>query len=237
MSASIRLPVLFVNFKAYAESTGKQAVKLAKSAERVARQTKSSIVLVVQASDIHAVSQAVSLPVFAQHVDPVSFGAHTGQVLPEAVKSVGAVGTILNHAENKRDNVFLQAATRRAHETGLKVLLCAETVARARELAAFGPDFLAVEPPELIGGDVSVSTAKPEVISSAVEAVQAVDARVVILTGAGIKSSLDVSKALELGTKGIFVASGIVKAPNPAKALADLCKGLGRSRGSGLGKG
>ncbi len=224
----VRAPALFVNFKTFAEATGANAVKLAKRVERAALKSKACVVLVVQAADIRAVADAVSLPVFAQHVDPISFGSNTGGVLPEAVRQAGAVGTVLNHAENKRSNEFLQAAVRRAREAGLLVLACAESVERARQLAALSPDFLAVEPPELIGGEVSVSSAKPEVISSAVAAVKSVDPKVVVLTGAGIKSAADVSKAVELGTQGVFVASGVVKAPDPFKAALGLCEGLRR---------
>ena len=222
----VRLPALFINFKTYAEATGANAIKLAKLAEKAAKQTGASVVLVVQAADLRAVSEAVSLPVFAQHVDPVSFGSHTGHTLPEAVKQAGAVGTVLNHAENKRANEFVEAALKRAREAGLLVLACAETTARARKLAALSPDFLAIEPPELIGGTVSVSTAQPEIISSAVEAAKAINPQVVVLTGAGIKSKADVIKAVRLGTQGVFVAAGIVKAADPFKAMTEMGKGL-----------
>ncbi|HIH16207.1 MAG TPA: triose-phosphate isomerase [Candidatus Diapherotrites archaeon] len=224
--ARLGTPVLFLNFKAYAEATGKQALALARLAEKVARKTKTTIALVVQAPDLFPVSRAVSLPVFAQHLDPVSFGACTGHILPEGVRQAGAKGTILNHAENKRSNDFIQAAIARAHAAGLLVMVCAETTARAREVAAFSPDFVAVEPPELIGGNVSVSTAKPEVIASTVSAVKSVNPAICVITGAGIKSGADVEKALELGTSGVFVASGVVRAASPARALAELCKGL-----------
>ena len=95
------------------------------------------------------------------------------------------------------------------------------------EIASFSvkPDFIAVEPPDLIGGDVSVSTAKPELISDSVKAVHAV-ASIPVITGAGIKNSADARKALELGTEGVFVASGIVKAQNPEKAIDELLEGF-----------
>ncbi|MEK6851522.1 MAG: triose-phosphate isomerase, partial [Candidatus Thermoplasmatota archaeon] len=90
------------------------------------------------------------------------------------------------------------------------------------------PDYLAVEPPELIGGNVSVTSARPEVITKAVERIRAVDPHVLVLCGAGVKSGRDVAKALELGTVGVLLASGVVKAKNPEKALRDLAKGLPR---------
>jgi triosephosphate isomerase len=46
------------------------------------------------------------------------------------------------------------------------------------------------------------------------------------LCGAGIVSGQDVSKAKELGSNGILVASGIIKAKNWEKIISEFCKGL-----------
>ncbi len=220
-------PILFINFKTYEQATGEKAVELAKTAENAAKETGASIALVAQAADLRAVASAVSLPVFAQHVDPVEFGSHTGHILPEAVKEAGAAGAVLNHAENKRDNSFLESAIKRAHETGLTVMACAESTQRAKEIASFGekPELIAIEPPGLIGGDVSVSTAEPALITGTVEAVHGI-AGIRVITGAGIKSGADAKKAIELGTAGVFVASGIIKAPDQGKAITDLVSGF-----------
>jgi len=224
------LPALFINFKTYSEATGQNAVSLAKKAEAVFLEKKASIVLVVQAVDIRAVSQAVKLPVFSQHLDPINFGGNTGHILPEAAKQAGAVGTVLNHAENKRSNEFLEKAIARAKELNLKVLVCAENAARARQISSFlqKPDFIAVEPPELIGGDVSVSNAKPRLIRESVKEIKDIAPGIEVVTGAGIKSRADVEKAFELGTRGIFVSSGIVKAKNQKKAIEDLVEGFSK---------
>ena len=220
-------PVLFINFKTYEQATGENAVLLAKKAEEIALKEGVSIVLVAQAVDIGAVSSSVSLPVFAQHVDPVGYGSNTGHILPEAVKAAGAVGTVLNHAENKRDNEFLEKAIARAKSVGLMVMVCAESSERAAQIAGFEskPDLIAIEPPELIGGDISVSSAQPEIITGTIEKVEAV-AFIPIITGAGIKSGEDARIAVELGSKGVFVASGIIKAEDQRKAISDLIEGL-----------
>ncbi|MFH1225083.1 MAG: triose-phosphate isomerase [Candidatus Diapherotrites archaeon] len=219
-------PVLFLNFKTYAEATGAKAVALAKAAEKVSKASKCKIVLVPQAVDIGTVASSSSLEIFSQHIDPVTYGSHTGSVLPEAVKSAGASGTITNHAEDRQGTEFISACVKRAREAHLKIMLCAETPKRAAELARLGPDFIAIEPPELIGGKLSVSTAKPEVISAAVAAVHAV-ARIPVIAGAGINSAEDVKKSLELGASGVFVSSAVVKAKNPAEKLKELLCGFG----------
>lgn len=221
-------PALFINFKTFGQATGQMAVHLAKKAEAAAAREKASIVLVVQASDLRLVSGAVKLPVFAQHIDPITPGEGTGLTLPEAVKQAGAVGTVLNHAENRRDDDFVRMAIERAGSLGLATLVCAEGLARAKQIARFErrPDLIAVEPPELIGGNKSISTAKPALISDAVKEVGRISPKIALIAGAGIKGRADVEKALELGAKGIFVASGIVKARNQTLAIKDLLRGF-----------
>ncbi|MEM4598773.1 MAG: triose-phosphate isomerase [Candidatus Diapherotrites archaeon] len=223
----LKLPALFINFKLYESGTGAKALETAKIVEMVANNKDITVVLVVQACDIRLISQNVSLPVFAQHVDPVTYGAHTGHILPEAVREAGAIGTILNHAENKRDDAFLEAAIRRAKESGLVVMTCAESVERAQRISSFGvkPDLIAIEPPELISGDISVSTAKPELISNVVSLVGK-KSSIPIITGAGIKNSLDVRKSIELGCVGVFVASGVMKAKDKEKEINELLSGF-----------
>jgi len=216
---------LFVNFKTYEQSTGDNALALAKLLSSFFT-GEVEIIPVVQSIDLKEISSNVPMKVFCQHIDPVVYGSNTGKILPEAVKQAGAFGTVLNHAENKVSNEFIEKAIARAQEVGLKVMLCAEDLERAKKLAEFSPDFIAVEPPELIGGDVSVSTAKPELISDSVKAIHRVNSEIIVITGAGVKSGADVSKAIELGCKGVFVASGIVSAKDKEYAIRDLLGGF-----------
>ncbi len=218
---------LFVNFKTFEEGTGRKALALAKLLATFHNDSRETeIIPVVQAIDLKEIAASVSMKVFCQHVDPVSFGSNTGKILPEAVKGAGAFGTVLNHAENKRDNSFIQKAVERCKIAGLKTMLCAETIERAKELAAFSPDFIAVEPPELIGGNVSVSTARPELISDSVKAIKKADKKIIAITGAGVKNSEDVRKAVELGCSGVFVASGIVSARDKELVVRELLSGF-----------
>ena len=223
---------LFVNFKTYEDGTGAKALSLAKLMSTFYT-GEVEIIPVCQSADLKEISQTVSLKTFAQHADPVSFGSNTGHVLPESLKLSGAFGTVLNHAENKRDNAFLEKAIKRCMETGLKVMVCAENLARAKEVAKFSPDFIAIEPPELIGGNVSVSSAKPELISGAVKEIHKINPKIIVITGAGIKNSEDVAKATELGTSGVFVASGIVCAKDKEYAIRELLSGFPTGKDSG----
>ncbi|MDD5148107.1 MAG: triose-phosphate isomerase [Candidatus ainarchaeum sp.] len=225
----LKLPVLFINFKVYEEASGRNALALAKKAEQVSKKAKAGIVLVVQATDMRMLSEKTSLPLFAQHVDAIGYGRHSGWISPASVKQAGAIGTILNHAEHKISNEALEKTIALAKKQGLLVMACAEDLERARQIASFAskPDFIAIEPPELISReDVSVSTARPELISDSVEAIKRIAPEIIVITGAGIHSPSDVSKAVELGTSGVFVANKIVKSQDQKKAIEELASGL-----------
>ena len=219
--------IIVVNFKTYEQATGERAVKLAKVCENVAKAKKVEIIVAVQNADLFHVSSEVSIPVYAEHLDPVKYGAHTGKDLPEALVENGATGVIINHSEDKEELADIEEAIKRAKNVGLQTIVCAPTAQSSEAIAAFSPDMVAVEPPELIGGDVSVSKAKPELISDTVRLVHDVDESIPVLCGAGIKDQDDVKIAIKLGCRGILIASGVTKADDPEKALRDLIKGMG----------
>jgi triosephosphate isomerase len=162
--------------------------------------------------------------VFAQHVDGVDFGSHTGKTPPQLAQRLGASGTLLNHSENRfSDFALLEKAIIKAKQAGLFVVVCAESSQEGAEIMSkYRPDLIAVEPPELIGGDISVSTAQPELITDSVRRI----GRKKVLVGAGVKNAQDVKIALELGAVGILVASGITKVHDPESALLDLIAGM-----------
>jgi triosephosphate isomerase len=219
-------PMLLINLKTYEQGTGKAAVRLAKVAEKIAKKTKENIVLSVQPTDLKEVSDTVSIPVYAQHIDPVKPGSHTGWILPQAVKAAGAKGTLINHSEHNIDMKKIGECIGICKDLKLASVCCAATPLKAAEIAKFGPDFIAIEPPELIGGKVSVSTANPKIIEDTVEAVKRVDENVMVLCGAGVHCAEDVSKSIELGASGVLVASAIVKSKSPGKVIEDLISGF-----------
>lgn len=222
---TLRTPIIIVNFKAYKQGTGKEADELAKVCEKVALETGKSIAIAVEEVDIHRISSLVNIPVLSEHMDPIHEGAYTGNNLPQALKDNGAVGTILNHSEDRFRIDMLRASVNIAKELGMTTIVCANDSDTAEAVAAFQPEFIAIEPPELIGGDISVSTAKPEIITNTIEKVRKV-ADIPILCGAGVKTAEDVKKALKLGASGILLASGVVKAENPERILKELAEAL-----------
>jgi triosephosphate isomerase (TIM) len=216
-------PVIVINFKAYPDTIGKKAVHLAKICEKVAITHGVDIRVAVAATDICEVAKQVTIPVYSEHVDEYPLGKHTGSILPEMIKTVGAKGTILNHSEHKIPMKKLEECIKRAKGVGLVTIVCADGPKEEREILEFSsaPDFIAIEPPQLIGGEISVSTAKPELITRSVEEVRNKKG-VRLLVGAGIKTLDDIETALRLGADGVLIASGIDLAKDPEQALEDM---------------
>lgn len=222
----VRVPIVIVNFKTYAEATGKNALKLAETCERVSSETDVCIGAAPQPMDLEKIAAKVRIPVFAQHIDPIVYGNFTGHVLPESIRDVGGVGTLINHSERRLKLADIDACITRARENGLTSVVCSNNAAVSAAASTLKPDMIAVEPPELIGTGIPVSKAKPEVVSGTVELVRRVNRDVVILCGAGITQGEDVAAALKLGTQGVLVASGIVKAKDPYRVLMDFANSL-----------
>lgn len=219
---SFQTPILITNFKCYQESTGARAVELAKLHERVANELGVNVAVVGMALDLPMLAMSVSIPVLSQHLDGLDWGAYTGLIPVEVARSVGIDGSMLNHSERRISDSEIGRTLERMKALNMLSLVCAENNEEGKKFAEMGADFIAIEVPELIGGNVSVSMAHPELI---VEAVKVIGPGKVIV-GAGIKTSEDVRKALELGAVGVLVSSGIVKAADPLAALRELCGAL-----------
>lgn len=224
--SSVRFPIIVVNFKTYKEATGVKAVALAKIAEKVSEETNVCIAVAPQYSDLYRVASEVSIPVFAQHIDPIEPGAYTGHILAESVKEAGAIGSLINHSERRMQLADIDVCVKRCRTLGLISLVCTNTPEVSAAAAALNPDIIAYEPPELIGTGIPVSKAKPEAVTDALKLVGMVNPKVIVLCGAGISRGEDVKVALQLGTKGVLLASGVVKAKDPysiLREMADAC--------------
>ena len=219
-----------MNFKTYIEATGKRGVELAKIADKVSRDSGVIIAVAPQFTDLKTVTEAVEIPVFSQHIDPIKPGAFTGHILAEAVKAAGASGTILNHSERRIKISEIEEASSLARVSDLAALVCTDTPGVSAAVASLNPDIIAIEPPDLIGTGVAVSKARPELITNAIKRIRSVNNSVDILCGAGVSTAEDVGKALELGTRGVLVSSSVVKGQNPGQLLENMTDEILRSK-------
>jgi triosephosphate isomerase len=218
--------MIFVNYKTFEESSGERALVLTKALEEAAHESQVKIIPVVQVIDAEKIVTSTTLEVWIQHVDPVSFGAHTGWTLPEEIARVGVSGVFLNHSEHKfTDFEALRTANEKAMGANLKTLIFAGNLEELKSIVVLKPTYVAYEPPELVGSTTtSVARAQPEIISQAVEIARS--AGLPLVVGAGVSSLEDVKKSVELGAVGIAIATAVVKATDPKAKLLELTEGF-----------
>jgi triosephosphate isomerase len=120
----------------------------------------------------------------------------------------------------------IERAVDLAKQAGLITVVCAGTARLAAAVSLSEPDMVAIEPPELIGTGRAVSKENPGIVTESVKGVRKVNQSAAILCGAGITTGDDAYAALKLGTNGILVASGVVKAPKPEEIVAAFCDAI-----------
>jgi triosephosphate isomerase (TIM) len=215
-------PIVILNFKTYLESTGNNALKLAIASEIVAEETGVNIVIVPQSPDIYKLSNEVKIPVFAQHVDAVDSGGHTGSSLMECIKEAGAVGSLLNHSEQRMKLADMDMVVKKMAENRMVSVICTNNIETSAAASTLKPDFVAIEPPELIGSGIPVSKAEPEIVEGTVAIIHEINPEISVLCGAGISTGEDMKAAMDLGADGVLLASGIIKAKDPKESLLNL---------------
>ena len=200
--------MIIVNLKTY--KTLKEDLKLAKKIEKASK----NIMIAVQPTDIYLIAKKIKNPILAQHIDPIKPGRNTGEISAKSIKSVGAVGTLLNHSEHMLKFADIKKSVAICKKLRLKTIVFAKNIKEGKKISRLKPSYIAIEPPELVAGKKSVSKAKPALIKNAVKGIKGH-----VLVGAGIKTLEDVKKAKELGAKGILASSGVVKSKNTTKLL------------------
>jgi triosephosphate isomerase len=226
MGAKIETPVIVLNEKAYVESMGKQGFELAEVCVEVAEETGISIAICPQQVELALIASMVNIPCFAQHVDAIEPGSHTGFVTLEAIKAAGAAGSLVNHAEHRLKLADIDFTIAKAASLDLLTIVCTNNIAVSKAAAELKPYAIAVEPPELIGTGRAVSKVDPGIVENTVREVKGVEEECIVLCGAGVTNGEDVRAAIALGADGVLLASGVVKAKDPKAALLDLVSGV-----------
>ena len=221
--------MFIINFKNYDSISGSRSLELAKIAAKISRKYKIKIVVCPPQQVISEITK-VSIPVFAQHVDNKEMGSTTGYIVPELVKKSRVSGSLVNHSEHRLASKDIKELVSRLKALKMRSVVCVKNVSEARKYAKLNPDYIAIEPPELIGTGKAVSKEKPEVIIKSVRAVKDAKNSTRLLCGAGIISGNDVARALELGATGVLVASGIVKAKNWERVIEEFSMAFVKKR-------
>ena len=217
--------MLIINCKKYEEIAGDKITEFVNIVEKISKKYKIKITVAPPQHLIGLVSNS-SIPILAQHVDNSKIGSTTGFVIPELLKKSKVSGSLINHSEHRISEKEITELVLRLRELKMISVVCVKDVAEAKKYAKLNPDYIAIEPPELIGSGKAVSKERPELITESADAVNSANNKTKLLCGAGIVSGQDVAKALELGSKGILVASGIIKAKNWTKVIEEFSKAM-----------
>ena len=217
--------MFIINCKNYEEIAGEKIIKLAKIAEKISKKYKIKIAIAPPHHLIPLITK-FGIIVLAQHLDDKKVGSTTGFMIPEIIKKSKIDGSIINHSEHRITESEIKNLVKRLKKLKLKTIVCVKNVSEVKKYAKINPTFIAIEPPELIGTGRAISTERPQLITNSINAVQSAKNSTKLLCGAGIVSAEDVSRAVELGSKGILVASGVIKAKNWESILSDFSRGL-----------
>ena len=214
-----------INCKNYEEISGGKITKFIKIAEKVSKKYKIKIAISPPQHLIGLVANS-SISILAQHVDDSKIGSTTGFVIPELLKKSKVKGSLINHSEHRIANKEIGKLVLKLKELKMLSIVCVKDIVEVKKYVKLNPDFIAIEPPELIGSGKAISKEKPDLIVKAADIVNNSKNKTKLFCGAGIVSGEDVAKAIELGSKGILVASGIIKAKDWNRIISEFAKAL-----------
>jgi triosephosphate isomerase len=217
--------MFIINCKNYDEISGERIIRLAKISEKISRKYKISIAISPPHHLIPLITK-FKITVLTQHLDDKKIGSTTGFMVPEIVKKSKIDGSIINHSEHRISEKEVRNIIQKLKKLKLKTVLCVKNINEVKKYVQLNPTFIAIEPPELIGTGRAISTERPYLITKAVDSVKLAKNSTKLLCGAGIVSGNDVTRAKELGAKGILVASGVVKAKNWEKIIDEFSRAL-----------
>lgn len=214
--------IFIINLKNYLEIAGNRALEITKNAESVSNELDLEIIISPPQPMLGLIAQSTKLKTIAQHVDINKPGASTGFFIPEMVKSIDGIGSLINHSEHPLKISIIEATIKKLNGIKLLSFVCVKNITELNKVIQFEPDYIAIEPPDLIGTEKSISTEKPDLISKAKKIISENQKKTKLICGAGISKKEDVQIAFNLGSEGILVASSITKANNWYQKIHEL---------------
>jgi triosephosphate isomerase len=213
---------LIINLKNYLETSGDNTIKLVKDAEKVSERLDVEIIVSPPQPSLALIVKQTNLKVISQHVDLKKIGSTTGYYVPEIIDKIGAAGSLINHSEHPIEITEIRQLIEKLKELNLLSFVCVKTTKELKEIIELGPNYIAIEPPDLIGTQKSISSEKPFLIRECKQMLSTKDQISELVCGAGINKNVDVKMALEYGAKGILVSSSITKASNWYEKIFEL---------------
>ena len=218
--------LIIINCKNYLEVAGEKIIELSEIAKYISNSNNVQIMIAPPQNSLFYLSQFVKLPLICQHIDYEKIGATTGFIIPELAKSYGASGSLINHSEHRIEYEVIQNLVERLRQLNMTSIVCASSSQEVGKFARLHPDMIAIEPPELIGTGKAVSKVNPSIITESVKEAGKYSENIKVICGAGIVDKTDIKSAINLGSQGILLASGLIKSDAWKDKLIELCAGF-----------
>ncbi len=216
-------PIIAINFKAYENAFGKQAERLLKKIDDIAKQYNVETIVALPLTEIYKAKEFKWIKIFSQTSHAVGFGGYTGKIPTKALLHYGVKGVVVNHAEDQKSTKEIDFILKEAYDHNLEVLLCAPSPEFALGMSYYKEvSYLAYEPPELIGTGKAVSQYRGEDIKRIASSIKLHNSLVKFLVGAGINSRKDIDISLQLGADGVFISSMVMKSQNIERTFEEI---------------
>lgn len=211
MRSSKKSGPLIINLKNYLETAGDNTIKMVRDAEKVSERVDVEIIISPPQPSLALITKQSYLKIISQHVDLKKPGSTTGFYIPEIIEKIGAWGSLINHSEHEIKIDEIKLLIEKLNELKLISIVCVKTIEELMRILEFEPDYIAIEPPELIGTQKSISSERPYLIRKCSEILNN-NQKSKLICGAGINRNEDIKIALENGASGMLVSSSITKA-------------------------
>ncbi len=203
---------------------GKQVLDLARIADKAAEKYDVRVIFTTPYANIEKVASSTrNLKIFAPHMDSIPVGCGLACVLAESIKSAGAVGVMLNHAERPLSISTLAKTLLRARQLDLMSIVCADSMVETRAVAQLYPDLMITEPTELIGTGQACDMTY---VKQSFDAVIGVNPNIGVLVGGGVSGGDDVYRIIMAGADATGSSSGIAKASDPGAMVHEMLAAL-----------
>lgn len=219
-------PPLVINLKQHV--VGKKVAEYCATIASLTVQHDVPIVVCPPIADLDKARRALEkvphhVLLFSQKIDNVCEGdSATGSVCVDSIVGI-ADGTLLNHYETRiygltaprQKEEELIATIQKAHDKGLRVIVCVDSAETAARLAPRLPPncAISVEWDGFIGQRISMIKEKKDELVKAIETVKRINQAIPVYAGAGIEETEEIIEFLKMGGTGVLAATAFTKAP------------------------
>ena len=132
---------VIINLKHYRVSSGPLCERFLSSFIGMDTPDNTRIIFALNQIDLRLAKNFPELTFYSQHVDPVEYGAKTGQLSIESLLDLGISGTLLNHSEKRLDENTIVKVMDLARRSGFPAVICAENLSEAEKYSGLNSEY------------------------------------------------------------------------------------------------